>query len=283
MSIVLITGASRGFGQLAALEFARRGDTVYAMMRNPEHGAPLIEAGGASIRVGRLDVADQASVDTAIAAVLQQAGRIDVLVNNAGIHRIGAMEDVDETMLRDVMETNFFGAIRVTRAVLPSMRREGAGRIIMVSSLGGLLSRACDGPYCASKFALEAASEALRFEVERFGIRVSVVQPSAFRTAIVDNADVSEAYLRDSPYGPLLRFRLERIRDACANGEDPQAVARLIVEIAHARDPQFRYPVGSTALRLVEEMKHWDDSTRAAALARASQVGWWVEGRDRPD
>ena len=143
---------------------------------------------------------DTGTIGTAVKNVLAAEGRIDVLVNNAGIHIPGALEDMPEADLRRVMDTNFFGVINMTRAVLPAMRNQKSGRIIMLSSVGGMVSRAVDSIYCASKWALEAVSEGLRYEVARFGIKVSVIEPGVFRTEIGSKYKASPGYPRASPY-----------------------------------------------------------------------------------
>ena len=166
MATILITGCSSGFGKLAALQFARKGDTVYASMRNTSKGKELEEARDSEklkIELLQLDVTDEASVNTAVAKVIAEAGQIDVLVNNAGIGAHGPIEETDDDEAKEIFETNFFGALRTIRTVLPHMREKKAGTIVNVSSLAGRVGPPFDGIYAASKFALEAASEALYY------------------------------------------------------------------------------------------------------------------------
>ena len=285
MSVILITGASSGFGKLTALAFARRGDTVYATMRDPKKGYRLQDAASAEnlhINLLVLDVIDTDSIHAAVKNVLAAEDRIDVLVNNAGIHIPGALEDMPETDLRSVMDTNFFGVIDMTRAVLPAMRKQKSGRIIMMSSVGGMISRATDSIYCASKWALEGMSEGLRYEVARFGIKVSLIEPGVFRTEIGSKYKVSLDYPQASPYLELLEFRVHKVVEACSNGDDPQLVADLIVDVANKGNPDFRYPAGQQAEKFLPELKRMDADERDDLIRTAADIDWWLEGNDPP-
>jgi NAD(P)-dependent dehydrogenase (short-subunit alcohol dehydrogenase family) len=285
MNVVLVSGASGGIGRATAWRFARAGAMVYAGVRSPGAGAELERAAadsGLQLRSVALDVVDDASVAAVRARVLGEAGRIDVLVNNAGIHRLGALEDIAESELRRMMETNFFGAVRLTRAFLPAMRGQRGGCVVMVSSVGGILSRAGDAGYCASKWALEAAAEALRFEVERWGIRVVLVEPGATRTGISAGFEELAAVPPDSPYRPLLAYRARQARRACAGGEDPEQVALGIHAAAIDTTGRLRHPVGAQAQHLCAEVGTWSDAERAERIRRAAGTGWWSAGADGP-
>ena len=286
MPVILITGASSGFGMLTALAFARKGDAVYATMRDPEQGSGLQDAASAEglrLNLLRLDVTDTQSVRAAVEHVLAAHGRIDVLVNNAGIHIPGALEDMPEADLHRVMDTNFFGVINVTRAVLPAMRKQKSGRIIMLSSVGGMISRAVDSIYCAGKWALEGMSEGLRYEVARFGIKVSLIEPGVFRTEIGNKYKAPPDYPHASPYRGLLAFRIGKVAEACRNGDDPQLVADLIVDVANKEDPALRYPAGRQAEEFLSELKQMDADERDKSIRTASGIDWWLEGRNPPD
>jgi len=278
MAVVLITGASAGFGKAMAGKFAAHGDTVYAGVRSLQS---LV--GDDSIRLLVLDVTVPESRAAAVDRIIQECGRIDILVNNAGVHRLGAFEDMPEAELRLTMETNFFGAIGMTRAVLPQMRRQKSGHIVMMSSVGALIARATDGFYCASKSALEAASEALRYEVARFGVRVSVIEPGAFRTAIAEKGAAALYPLQGSPYAELMKFRSDKVRAACRMGESPELLAQLVVDIAHGTGQRLRYPAGAQAHALIEAVRAADDADRDQLIRSKSQVDWWIEGRAGPD
>lgn len=283
MAVVLITGSSSGFGWSMAQEFASRGDEVYASMRafgGSRSSAPKLELAG-SLHPLELDVTSGASIEEAVGAVLAASGRIDILVNNAGLHRLGAFEDMPESELRLIMETNFFGAVRVTRAVLPAMREQRSGHIVMMSSVGALVSRAADAYYCASKSALEAAAEALRYEVARFGIRVTSIEPGAFRTQIAEKGAAALYDLSQSPYAQLVQFRMDKVREACRHGDDPQVLARAVVDVAHQPKDVLRCPVGQQAENMVAHLRELDGPARDAFIREKSQTDWWIQGQSR--
>ncbi|MEJ8566227.1 SDR family oxidoreductase [Elongatibacter sediminis] len=280
MRIVLISGSNSGFGAECAAAFAANGDRVIATARDPSTH-PL--AGRDGIELRALDVTDGASIDACVSGVLNDHGRIDVLVNNAGIHLLGAIEDMDEAAFRRVLETNFFGAIRLARAVLPSMREHGSGHVISVSSIGARVGRVIDGAYCASKAALEMAMEALRYEVARFGVRVSVVSPGAYRTGIKRRFESKPEHTGDSPYAALQAFRYRKVHESVAGGGDPQEVASAILDISHDPDPPFRHVIGEMAELMDRTLDEADAAGRAEMLTRLSGIDWWLEGRDGPE
>ncbi len=202
MPNVLITGCSSGFGLLTALEFARRGDRVFATMRDTTKGGELTgtrDAEKLPIDVLQLDVTDQASVDKAVAEVLAH-GPIDVLVNNAGFELRGPVEETDDDEVREQFETNVLGLVRVTRAVVPSMRARRSGTIVNLSSIGGVVSVPFEGFYTGSKHAVEAISEALHYELHPHGIRVAIVEPGGFPTNFVNNIRFGRRFTKESPY-----------------------------------------------------------------------------------
>jgi NAD(P)-dependent dehydrogenase (short-subunit alcohol dehydrogenase family) len=236
--VVLITGASSGFGREAALLLAQRGHRVFGTSRQPRGDE-------GSVRVLALDVRQDESVGAAVETVFADAGRIDVLVNNAGYALASLIEEATIDEVKAVFETNFFGLVRMTKAVLPAMRRQQSGTIINISSLAGLVGVPGEGFYCATKFAIEGYSESLRYEVERFGIRVSIVEPSYFRTGF-DAAKMPGSDRIDDYNG--LRERVMAAFEAGARrGGDPRTVGRLIARIAESRRPRLRYRVGREA------------------------------------
>ncbi len=286
MAVVLITGAASGFGKVTALAFARNGDTVYASMRKPAKNHPLLQAAEKeklSVNLLALDVKNKESIAKAIAGINQAEGRLDILINNAGVHIPGALEDMPEDDLHQVMDTNFFGALNVTRAVLPMMREQKSGRIIMLSSIGAMIGRVNDSIYCASKSALEAASEALRYEVARFGIKVSVVEPGVFQTEIGNKYEVSKDYPADSPYRDLVDFRVAMVKKSCESGDDPQRIAELIISIAESPEPGFRYPAGLQAEEFLPLLKQMDENERDAFIRKAAKIDWWLKGDKKPE
>ncbi|MCH8995149.1 MAG: SDR family oxidoreductase [Chloroflexi bacterium] len=264
MAVVLITGCSSGFGLLAALQFARKGDQVYATMRNPAKAGELEKAKSEeklAIEVLQLDVTDEASVTSAVRQVIDAAGRIDVLVNNAGIGAHGPVEETDDDEAKEIFETNFFGALRTIRAVLPQMREQKAGTIVNVSSLAGRVSPPFDGIYSASKFALEAATEALHYEVHPFGIRVALVEPGGFETNIGNTRRVPRRYTEGSPYAEYDQRFEQALSRLPTQGEraDPQVVAEAIYNAVHDETPKLRYLVGQDAEMIGGLRRQMDD------------------------
>jgi NAD(P)-dependent dehydrogenase (short-subunit alcohol dehydrogenase family) len=178
-----ITGASTGFGREIAQAALRRGDVVVATARRPETLDDLVAAADGRVLALPLDVTDPAQIQAALDAATARFGRVDVLVNNAGYGSVGAVEEIDLSDLRTLMETMCFGPVALTQAVLPGMRARGGGAVVQISSMGGQVTMPGVGAYCSAKFALEALSESLAAEVEPLGIRVLIVEPGAFRTA----------------------------------------------------------------------------------------------------
>ena len=250
--IVLLTGASSGFGLLTTVGMALAGFRVVATMRDlarrEKLDAAVAQANVADrVDVRRLDVTDDAAIAPLVESVLRDYGRIDVLVNNAGFVMAGFAEDVAPAELRSQMDTNFFGAVNLTKAVLPHMRERRSGHVIMVSSISGRISGPARSSYSASKFALEGWSEALRLETHSLGIRVVLVEPGGFDTDIwTRNAQLSkETTSGESPY----REQGRKLRDWAQNlpKGDPRVVSRLITRIAQKPNPRLRYVVGRDA------------------------------------
>jgi NAD(P)-dependent dehydrogenase (short-subunit alcohol dehydrogenase family) len=245
--VVLITGCSSGIGREVARLFARRGYRVYASMRNPEAANALLTEAHAqswALTTPTLDVTDDASVSNAIAAILaENAGRIDIVVNNAAYYCFGALEETTPDELRAQLETNVIGVHRVIRAVLPAMRARGDGAIVNISSTNGRTALPMVGPYQVSKFGIEALTETLRYEVAPFGIRVACVEPGSFETELHRKQSQALSSTRaDSPYAPLLaryRQRLTAIPRASVD-----AVADVIFRAGTEPNPALRWRVG---------------------------------------
>ena len=237
--IVLITGASSGIGRAAAKLFAERGYRVFGTARRPV--GPQSDRG---IEMLAMDVRDQVSVKRTVAEVLDKAGRIDVLVNNAGYTVFGSVEETSPEEAQAQFDTNVFGILRVTQAVLPAMRRQGSGRIVNTSSVLGFLPAPFMGLYASSKHAVEALSESLDHEVRGFGIRVALVQPNFAKTEFGGHA-VSVATTIDAYDAARQRVTAAISRNMTA-GTTPE---RIAVEILHAAEAPFRMrrPVGFTA------------------------------------
>jgi NAD(P)-dependent dehydrogenase (short-subunit alcohol dehydrogenase family) len=260
MSVVLITGTSSGIGLATALHFARKGHDVYAGLRNPATATDLthaVEREALSIRPIAIDVDHAASVERGVEEVLERAGRVDVLVNNAGIGGGGPIEDVPVDWAKTLFETNYFGVIRMIRAVLPGMRKVRGGAIVNVSSVAGRVAIAGHGHYSAVKHALEAASEALAQEVQAFGIRVVIVEPGVVITPIFTKA----RRFADpaSPYFDHVRRLLGYYQKQVPRAVQPAAVAEVIYAAVTTAEPRLRYLVGEDAQRLAEGRRRLSD------------------------
>ena len=279
MRIVLITGCSTGIGLATARHLAARGDRVYATARNPEGSARLVEArdAEANIRTLPLDVTDDASVQAAVTTVLDAEGRIDVLVNNAGIGAFGTFEFVDEAVARATFETNFWGVMRVTRAVLPAMRAQRSGVIVNVSSVAGRIAGPAMGVYPASKFALEAASEALAREVYQFGIRVAIVEPGFVVTPILDKGLSTLSLSADSPYADVERRVYGMFTNAKVIGAPPESTAETIAEAINAKEYKLRYPAGDGAHVFLNGRAKVSDEEWVALGRRMSDEDYMAE------
>jgi NAD(P)-dependent dehydrogenase (short-subunit alcohol dehydrogenase family) len=272
----LITGCSSGFGREVARAALAAGDTVVATARSPEKLAGLAPAGAEDrLDAVALDVTDGAAIAAAVADALARHGRIDVLVNNAGHGAVGAVEETTEAELRSTMETMFFGAATLTRAVLPVMREQGGGVVVQISSMGGQVSLPGFGSYCAAKFALEALSEALAAEVAPFGIRVVIVEPGAFRTGFggagMQRSEPLDAY--DESVGPT-----RAAVDAMAANDQPGDPARAAAAILQAvGDPEapLHLALGADSVDGIRaahdarraDLAAWEDVSRATAFA----------------
>ncbi len=274
MAVVLITGCSSGFGLLSALHFARKGDRVFASMRDPAKGAALEEVArkeNLAIEIVQLDVTDEQSVANAVRKVIDTAGRIDVLVNNAGIGAHGPIEETDDAEVREIFDTNFFGALRTIRHVAPKMREQRSGTIANVSSLAGRVPPPFGGVYSASKFALEAASESLYFELHPFGVRVLLIEPGGFETNIEQTRRVARRFTEGSPYVDLERRfseALTRLPAAAARG-DPQVVAETVYNAVYDKEPKLRYLVGQDAEGIGGLKKQLDDTQFEQTMRQA--------------
>jgi NAD(P)-dependent dehydrogenase (short-subunit alcohol dehydrogenase family) len=244
--VILITGCSSGIGKATALAAAARGYRVYATARDPESLRDL----EGQVRPLRLDVTDARSIGQAFATLLGEAGRLDALVNNAGYGQYGAVEDVTAEEWRREFDVNLFGAVEVTRAALPTMRQARRGTVVNVSSVAGKIAIPFAAPYCASKHALEAVSDALRVEVSPFRIRVVVIEPGPIATRFGERARASVARFLASP-GPYSDFykNAERAMDTDFQaGKLPaEAVARVILAAIESPRPKTRYRVGRMA------------------------------------
>jgi NAD(P)-dependent dehydrogenase (short-subunit alcohol dehydrogenase family) len=265
-----VTGASSGFGRAIAEAALAAGDTVVAAARRPDAVADLVESAPDRVTALQLDVTDPDRIAAAVNDVLDRHGRIDVLVNNAGRGVIGAVEETTNDELRALMDLHFFGPAALTRAVLPHMRERGSGAIVQMSSMGGRFTFPGAGAYSATKFALEGWSEALAKEVDRFGIRVLIVEPGAFRTSFNGSGalQISEAIADyDELIGPV---RSGMAEDDGTQPGDPAKAAAAILQALDSPDPPLRLALGNDAV---------DSISNALNEAQAELAAWERVGR----
>jgi NAD(P)-dependent dehydrogenase (short-subunit alcohol dehydrogenase family) len=274
----LVTGASSGLGLEAALRLAADGFRVWATMRDLERSGDLraeADGRGLEIEIRSLDVTDPASIAACVEDVMTDSGAVDVLVANAGVQVRGFFEDTSDEEIRRVFDTNLFGAMAVARAVLPSMRKAGRGRVVFVGSVGGRVGSMASSAYCASKFALEGFAEALSLQVADLGLSVSVVEPGIVRTEIWDGnrGVVVGASDPASPYREWFS-RLERLTDSlvASSRTTPGDVAEAIRHAATDPRPRLRYVVGSPA-RIVTALRRrlpesWFDALYTREIVR---------------
>ncbi len=249
---VLITGTSSGFGLAAVVETARRGNRVAATMRSLARrsalDAALREAGVAdNVLVAELDVTDQAAMPARLAAILAELGApLHAIVHNAGVAVDSAFEDLTDADARRIMETNFFGVIGLTRLLLPTLREQRHGRIVVVSSDSAFAGEPANSVYVASKWAVEGWAESLAFEIGQFGLEIVLVEPGPFRTAIWESA--ARPVPEGSAYAPFMsQLHIAVTRHLAKTAGDPKEVGKRIADVIEHRRPRFRNPVGTVA------------------------------------
>ena len=270
--VALVTGGSSGIGEAAARALAAAGFTVYAAARRVERMQPLTEVG---IRPFAMDVTDDASIQAAVATIIDEQGRIDVLVNNAGYGSYGALEDVPMDEARAQMEVNVFGAARLTQLVLPHMRGQRSGTIVNVTSMGGKIYTPLGAWYHATKFALEAISDCLRMEVKPFGINVVVVEPGGIRTEWPGiAAEKVRAVSSTGPYAPQGNAVAQSLvsESTQRRSSPPELIAKTIVKAVTTRRPKTRYAVGYGAKPIIFMHDVLPDRAFDALIRRATGV-----------
>lgn len=258
MKSIIITGANRGIGLSSALVFGRAGYQVFATMRNPDKANELkqaIEEESLNIKMMQMDVDSDISVSNCMNQIHQMVGAVDVLLNNAGIERHGAVELMDISEFKAVMETNYFGVIRCTKAVLPAMRENRKGCIMNVASVAGHISTSPLTSYSASKYALEAFSEGLAQEVKPFQIKVKIIEPGIINTDMandIQHGERSEDYPQAYRFGGMFAASLE-------NPTSPDFAAETILAVAESDDWKLRHPVGPDAEPFIAWRKSMND------------------------
>ncbi len=265
-----ITGTSKGFGRIWAEAALKRGDKVVATARNPSSLDELVARYGSSVLALGLDVTDQAAVEAAVKRAQAHFGRLDVVVNNAGFGLFGTVEEVTATQARTQMETNFFGALWVTKAALPYLREQRSGHIIQVSSIGGVQAFPTLGLYHASKWALEGFSQSLAAEVQDFGIKVTLVEPTGYET---DWGGASSVQATKLPFYDGVRAKLAEIFGAVRRTRgNPQATGPAILKVVDADRPPLRIFFGAGPLEMIKDeyekrianWEKWNDVSVAA-------------------
>ena len=267
---VLITGATDGLGKAAGLLLAERGYRVFAAGRSAEKRAKLdvlAREKGLPLETLEMDVCDDRSVQKAVSYVYQESGAIDVLINNAGLVYVGAVEDLRMEDWRRQFETNFFGVLRVTQAVLPQMRERRKGRILMMSSVSGFVTPPTQGAYSASKHAIEALSNALRHELYPFGIHTILIQPGYIMTNIQNTAmETAQTYQEKFTSGPYAKIYASYLGNATSTRAQskttPEDCARIMLKAIEAPRPKARY--GLTPLATLAKFTNWALTDNAA-------------------
>ena len=263
--VALVTGSSSGMGFTTAVMLARAGIHTYASMRNLKKSktiTDLADKENLPLQVIQLDVNDDKSVKDAIAKIVTEKERIDVLVNNAGYGLFGSIEDVSIEEMKAQFETNFFGVMRVTQLVLPIMRKQKSGTIVNVSSVGGRISLPVLSAYNSTKFALEGLSESMSYELEPFGIKVVIIEPGVIRTNIMNSSIFAKkAQDSKSPYFSLIQKVENNFKLMMENkSSPPEEVAKVILGALTSKNPQLRYTVGDDAATMIQARVNMSDN-----------------------
>jgi len=268
---IFITGASRGLGRIWAESFLKRGDNVVLAVRNPDALSALSEQYTTSVFILKLDVTDKEACFEAIAKAKAHFGRIDVLINNAGYGHIGAIEELDEQEIRRQFDTNVFGLLWITQAIIPVMREQGGGHIIQVSSALGLIAFPTTGLYSASKFAVEAISDALAVEVAEFGIKVSLLEPNGFNT---DFSTTSGVVSKPLAYYDNVRTALAANNNPADYGV-PEATTDAVLQLVDSENPPLRLLLGRVGIHWIkyayeQRMKTWEEWQEVSDAAQGN-------------
>lgn len=265
-NVAIVTGSSSGMGYETSLLLAKSGFHTYASMRNLEKSKSITEIANKEnlpLEIIQLDVNDDRSVSEAIDKIVAEDNRIDVLVNNAGYGLFGSLEDLSIEEIKAQFETNFFGVIRVTQKVLPTMRKQNSGTIVNLSSVGGRVGVPVLSAYQSTKFALEGLSESLSYELEPFGIRVVIVEPGFIRTNIMNSSIMAKKSVdRQSPYFSLIQKVENHFKSMMDNPSTshPEEVANVILQAITSESPQLRYTAGNDAATVMQAKKTMSDS-----------------------
>jgi NAD(P)-dependent dehydrogenase (short-subunit alcohol dehydrogenase family) len=259
--VALVTGSSRGIGFVTSITLARNGFLTYASMRNLDKEKEIrlvVDKEKIPLKTIQLDVTDSNSVDNAIKSIMDQSGRIDVLVNNAGYGLVGAFEELSMEEIKQQYETNLFGVIRVTQAVLPIMRKQKSGIIVNMSSGAGRFGYPNGSAYVSTKFALEGISESVAYEVEPFGIKIVLVEPGFVRTNF-SNVVAKKSQSTNSQYSKMTEKMAASIEQMKLKSSPPELVANVVLEVVTSKNPNLRYLAGKDVEKWMEQKKHMTD------------------------
>ena len=254
--VAVVTGCSSGIGLQTAVSLAREGHFTFATMRNMEKSGDLekiVNDEGLPVKILELDVDNEDSVNDAVGKIMQEKGRIDTIVNNAGWGMWGTVENVSIEEFKQQFETNFFSIIRMIQKVAPIMRKQKSGNIVNVSSVAGRIGFPVSPAYISSKFALEGLSECLRFELGPFGINVIIIEPGVIKTNFFDSMKMAEK--SDSVYNEITSKVVSGVKMMAEMGTDPKEVANTIVKSINEKNPLPRYIVGNDAMMFLEAKK----------------------------
>ena len=264
--VAIVTGSSSGMGFETSLILARNGFYTYATMRKLEGEgskqlADITKSENLPLQIIRLDVNDDKSVKDAINTIVKEKDRIDVVVNNAGYDLMGALEETSMEEIKGQFETNLFGATRVLQAVIPIMRKQKAGTIVNITSLGGRVSFPLNSAYHATKFAFEGLSESIQYELEPFGIKIIVIEPGGVGSNFMKNLKMASnaSDPSNSPYGSFQNSISEYFKQWLQSAIHPSEVAKTILHAVTSDNPEFRYVVGKDAMMTLESRKSMSD------------------------
>jgi NAD(P)-dependent dehydrogenase (short-subunit alcohol dehydrogenase family) len=261
--VAVVTGSSSGIGYETALMLARNGFLTYATMRNlnkSENIKSIAAKENLPIRITQLDVTDDVSVKNAVKAILAETGRINILVNNAGYVLDGAFEDLSMDEIKAQYETNVFGLIRTTQAVLPIMREQKSGTIVNISSVAGRLGYPSGSAYISTKFAVEGLSESMSYELEPFGIKVVIIEPGVIKTNIFDSVVVAKKSKDpNSPYTQITQKMASSFEGMMKNASSPELVANIVLEAVTNDNPNLRYLAGKDAETWLNAKRNMSD------------------------
>jgi NAD(P)-dependent dehydrogenase (short-subunit alcohol dehydrogenase family) len=259
--VALVTGSSRGIGFVTSITLARNDFLTYASMRNLDKEKEIrlvVDKENIPLKTLQLDVTDSTSVNNAIKSIMDETGRIDVLVNNAGYGLVGAFEELSIEEIKQQFETNFFGVIRVTQAVLPMMREQKSGIIVNISSGAGRFGYPNGSAYVSTKFALEGLSESMAYEIEPLGVRVVLVEPGFVRTNF-SNVVAKRSQSPSSQYSKMTEKMAESFDQMKLNSSPPELVANVVLEAVTSKNPDLRYLAGKDVEQWMEQKKYMSD------------------------